>query len=439
MSIKWISKQKTEKKSGLLIGILCAIAALAILAIFVIFRRTDTDAEASAAQTELVFVYAHQNQQWDQAVAESISRFEATRPDIRVIRNVQYEARVYDEALSKLHARNELGDLVQLKTPSTYAEAGALGEIPESVASLVNARYERDGKVYGVNALATTVGMVYNRDIFTRYDLTEPKTYDEFLELCAILKTHGETPLLFAGADLWHLEYLLNHFFQANVISKDENWEVSDGSDDIWLTDPDIRSVFLDAQKIFTLNAVNKDWQVTEDGSTAYLMTQGKAAMLYTGSWTAREIMEIDPEMAFGWFYLPDSNGRVIVTDTKDAFFCLTAECEADPAKYEAATAFLTFFYSEENYPYVLDALYGISVTDTPTDPAGDTLWETILSGYETNPRVEKYIGDEDMPEGFEREMLQQTISLFANEETLDQELTSLNDLWKLGKQGETR
>ena len=361
-------------------------------------KQADTQDEAAV---EISFVYAYQNRQWAEAVSESVEAFEAENPDVEIECLVQYESRVYEDALTRLYARNELGDIMQFKTPYYFAECGALGEIPEDVyGNLVDASYIYNDTVFGVSALATTCGVLYNKTIFEEYGLEEPETYEEFLTICKKLKKKGVTPLLYAGADLWHSEYLLNHFLH-----------VYDG---------DATESFSAFKLLFDAGYVNEDWQIVEDGTTAYLMAQGKAAMIFTACSSVGELKEEESDFEFGWFYLPDENGDIVVTDTKDAYFCVTTECYRDEEKYDAAVRFLEFFYSEENYAKVLEKVYAISTTTQETDTLGDENYERIVDGYFANERRDSYIGDYTHVQGFERTILQDVHLFLTGEMDLE-------------------
>ncbi|WP_311198737.1 ABC transporter substrate-binding protein [Paenibacillus hexagrammi] len=62
------------------------------------------------------------------------------------------------------------------------------------------------GKVYGISAGATTVGIVYNKKAFADAGITDvPKTLDEFYAACEKLKAKGIVPLASNFKDQWPL------------------------------------------------------------------------------------------------------------------------------------------------------------------------------------------------------------------------------------------
>lgn len=108
------------------------------------------DKEDDENQVEIELVYAYQNPQWNSAIEATVRNFEELYPNIKVNYEVNYLDKVYEDILIKKIARDELGDIVQLKTPGMYASSDTLGEISDEVTDLVKYTYDVDGKVYGV-------------------------------------------------------------------------------------------------------------------------------------------------------------------------------------------------------------------------------------------------------------------------------------------------
>ena len=129
------------------------------------------DKEDDEDRVEIELVYAYQNPQWNSAIEATVRNFEELYPNIKVNYEVNYLDKVYEDILIKKIARDELGDIVQLKTPGMYASSDTLGEISEEVTDLVKYTYDVDGKVYGVGAVESTSGIIYNKEIFERYHL----------------------------------------------------------------------------------------------------------------------------------------------------------------------------------------------------------------------------------------------------------------------------
>jgi len=65
-----------------------------------------------------------------------------------------------------------------------------------------------NGKLYGAEIWDVVASnywvMVYNKDIFTKYNLSLPKTFAEFETVCDTLKKNGITPIYEPVSDGWH-------------------------------------------------------------------------------------------------------------------------------------------------------------------------------------------------------------------------------------------
>ena len=61
-----------------------------------------------------------------------------------------------------------------------------------------------DGTSRFIPAGFTWAGVYYNKEIFERYGLVPPATWEEFIQICDTLLANGETPLSLAGQDHFH-------------------------------------------------------------------------------------------------------------------------------------------------------------------------------------------------------------------------------------------
>ena len=65
-----------------------------------------------------------------------------------------------------------------------------------------------DGKLYGAEVWDVVAAnywvMVYNKDLFAKYNISVPTTFDEFEKACATLKQNGITPVYEPVSDGWH-------------------------------------------------------------------------------------------------------------------------------------------------------------------------------------------------------------------------------------------
>jgi len=379
----------------------------------------------------LTLVYAYQNTQWNQGIETIVEVFEEKYDNITINTQVQYEDKVYEDILYKLQARGELGDIVQLKTPLRYAKEGLLTPIDESIGELIEGYCIYNGSIYGVEAIGSTEGIIYNRDIFEQYNLNEPDNYNEFLELCEKLKEAEIIPIGVAGGDLWHFGIWVNHFFRTDILSNNEDWNLNRSQGAVSWQDEEAVQMLTHLEKLYTSGYVNEDWSVMQDGNLTYVMSQGEVAMMYGGSWTVREIQKVNSEMNLGWFYVPDEEGNVVVPQKNDVFWSLTSACGEDEDKYQAALCFLEFFYSDEVYGELCQEIYGYPVTVDKPDYTETGIQLEIKNDFlSDNLHVSSYIGDEETPQGFEKAMLLETQRMLKGETTVRQTAKKLEERW---------
>ena len=411
---------KRESRVVLILVVFCV--ALMILLAFLLPGGGQTRTEEKPEQTVINLVYAYQNSQWNACVEEVIRRFEEEHPDIDVQYEIRYEDMVYEDMLNKLAARDELGDVVQLKEPYAWAESSLIAVLPEALAEQVAFRCELDGQTYAVAALGTTTGVVYNKTLFEAYYLSPPETYREFLTLCETLKQKGITPLGVGGKDLWHFEYWLNHFLRADVLSVEPDFlaQCSAGTRD-W-SDPLITRMLTHLNQLFQFGYVDESWPSTPDGAMAYHIAEGEVAMVFSGPWLASDVLTLNPELELGWFYVPNTAGQVVAGDSVDVFWAVTEGCARDEERYAAAVEFLEYFYSVDVYEEVYTAMAGYStLTDRSRDrqPDGTVLAEVVADHFAADLRFSAYVGDENTPPGFEKKLLTLLSQMCAGELTV--------------------
>lgn len=376
-------------------------------------RPQDTE------QVAITLVYPFQNRQWSACVEEVVRQFEDANPGIHVSYEVRYEDEVYDDTLTRLVARDELGDIVQLKEPYAFAENGLLAPLPDELAAQVNSVCRVDGLPYAVAAVGATTGVVYNKALFAEYGLEPPESYGEFLDLCAALRRRGIAPLGVGGGDLWHMEYWMNHFLRSDVLSRDPDFLALCAAGERDWNDPLITDMLTHMSQLFLRGYVDDNWPSTPDAALAYHMAESEVAMVFSGPWLIRDILALDPDMELGWFYVPNESGQVVAGESMDVFWAVTARCGEDEERYQAAAAFLAFFYSEGVYERLCQAMAGYSTLSDESRgkyPVSGAITDVIDAHERADLRFSAYIGDENTPAGFEKRLLSLLMELCRGE-----------------------
>lgn len=413
------------------------VLLLGLIFLWIYVQGTKRETADTPEPVSITLVYAYQNAQWNQGIQTIAEEFNKTHADIEVDVQVQYADKVYEDILLKRQARGELGDIVQIKTPGRYTKEGVLSSIPKALGDRLDETYVYEDEVYGLLAVGHTNGILYNRDIFERYGLEKPKSYAEFLQICETLRDYDVIPIGIAGGELWHLEFWVNHFFRNDVLTANEEWLADRSAGRVSWQDEEPVRMLVHLQQLLDSDYVNADWSIKQDGNLAYSMSQGEAAMIYTGSWTALEVQKLNQELSLGWFFVPDEEGAMVVSENKDAYWCITKECGMDETRYAAACEFLEYFYSGEVYTQLCEGIYAFPVTKEKAVIAQDAIQLEMKESFSENQRhMSLYIGDDNTPQGFEKALLMEIVALGEGKSTVAETAARLDALWeKYGEQ----
>ena len=196
-----------------------------------------------------------------------------------------------------------------------------------------------DGEAWSVPINIHTVNhMWYNKKMFDKYGLKEPKTWEEFGELCDVLKDNGITPLTGSGQS-----WALYQFYPFVLDAVGPEGYVQLGEGQLSWTDPRLRGAF-EKYKKYSLGNIIEGWAGYGWAEAASAFVNGKVAMYNTvGDWTAAfyESQGMEPGVDFDFFPAPGTTD--IVIGQVDSFALLNGCDRPDLGKL-----FLKFVASEK-------------------------------------------------------------------------------------------
>ncbi|MHB9861352.1 ABC transporter substrate-binding protein [Streptomyces sp. YIM S03343] len=154
-----------------------------------------------------------------------------------------------------------------VRTTSQYDTSGVMGS----------------GKWYGVPNYAEYTMVFYNKDLFKKYNVAEPTTFDELTAAMDKFVAKGVTPLANAGAEYMAQQYL----YQLALTKADRSWvdkyELYKGKTDFhdaaWTY---AANTFADWVKKGYISKTSSSTKA-EDAGVSWL--QGKSPILFSGSW----------------------------------------------------------------------------------------------------------------------------------------------------------
>jgi len=198
-----------------------------------------------------------------------------------------------------------------------------------------------NGKTYFMPSSWYWWAVYYNKDVFAKYGLTPPATWDEFITVCETLKANGVAPIAVGAKDTWTTGGWFD-LLDSAVNGGDFHAQLTGGQ--IAYTDPRVRTslgLIADMAKkgYFIENATSLSWQ-----ESVKPLAEGKAGMYLMGQF----IMDTVPASTRGsidFFPFPIYGGNTKYTvDTPTDGFMIPAKA----AHKDAAKKFLAFLATAE-------------------------------------------------------------------------------------------
>ncbi|MDX1566082.1 MAG: extracellular solute-binding protein, partial [Phycisphaeraceae bacterium] len=146
-----------------------------------------------------------------------------------------------------------------------------------------------DGKQYGVPYTYYQWGVYYRKDIFDRFGLSTPQSWDDFLTVCETLKENGITPIAIGTEPLWPAAGWFD-YLNLRLNGLDFHLDLTAGK--VPYTDERIRKVFEQWRPLldngyFIDNHADLAWQ-----DAVPFLADGRAAMYLIGNFVVPLLKE---------------------------------------------------------------------------------------------------------------------------------------------------
>jgi raffinose/stachyose/melibiose transport system substrate-binding protein len=283
-----------------------------------------------------------------------IERFHREYPNYRI------EMNTVPDAVKVLNARVVAGDIPVLfsdfptqlqfkeKIKNGYvvdvSDQPFMERITEGAKQLC---YGPDGRSYALPFSQNFMGVYYNIDIFKKYNVSIPKTYNEFIAACETFKNNGVLPIFFSFQDVGRVGHFLQIF---NIAWADKGIErmvnVINSKDKI-VNQPAFRTMaerFLRVVKSYG----NTDAFAVDYNTMMSSFANGASAMCIAGSFSRGTILMANPNINMGVFPLPnDAEASTTQLAGVDISLCISSKATTE--QKQAALAFMEFITRTEN------------------------------------------------------------------------------------------
>lgn len=287
---------------------------------------------------------------WDEVIAE----FEDKNPGITVKGMTYPNVAEKQDYIKTLYSTGQMPDVTFAGLEDIKLIDGVFLEIPEEIYSIFdeNAISKDDGKVYTLpTAKYIMLDVFYNKDIFAEYNLSPPKTWDEFLQLNQTLKDNGVTPLVEAGQGV--SGYMLHNPMMTVMLNEiDPDYPQKLVSGEMKFNGPDVTAIAERFQSLW-------DKSYYHEGSLSFTAAQkteefmqGSAAMMIDGQFSAGRLAE-GSDFTVGWFPLPG----VESAEMYPVMYGDDVGVHADTKHPEEALKLVEFLFTDEVYKKLIEPM----------------------------------------------------------------------------------
>lgn len=408
------------------------------------------DSDSIEDIVELSLLYSGSDVTWVAAMETLCDEFMAQNPDIIINTENSGEANCENELKVK-EALDEFPDIFELEKVDAFADAGKLGAIDAEVSNMVTNVIVINKKSYGLPIYATTNGVIYNKNIFKKYDLEIPDSYEEFIQICDTLKAEGICPLAIGGNQEENMTYWLNYFFQKDIMEENPDWLEMRKERSVKFTSAESIHMLEDLKELFSKGYILEDSENMTENQIVTRMTENQFAMIYAGPWLFTKIIDAYPMSTesdktslgeeipedqdpvtyrLGWFFLGNDNGHLTALTRNNAYWALSETCTEDTRKKEAAQRFLKFFYTKENYRSMIQGMYGLPVTKEAIIYPAPSAQQKLLKDYRYADKNTVYLGMQGTASSFLTDVNKILKELYTGEYTVEKTAEEIDQAW---------
>jgi raffinose/stachyose/melibiose transport system substrate-binding protein len=241
-----------------------------------------------------------------------------------------------------------------------------------------------NGKAFGIPANVDEVGIFYNKDLFAKLGLSEPKNLPALKDAAAKIKAAGTISIAVADKEGWEGGHLLSMALSSRV-GADKMDDLLSGR--LSWSSPDVVAA------LEVWNTFNKSGLLTPsptavgyDNANA-LFYSGKAAMIPTGSWLVQGIVK-NAKFNVGFIPFPSEADEGIFSGGLGSGTFISAKT----TKTEAALKFLDYLQSPERGRWQVQNLNTIPAF--PVDTSGVQVPPLFAQVLENTSAITKGTGE---------------------------------------------
>ena len=294
-------------------------------------------------QVEVFYASFFQSEETGSPEARLVEQFQADHPEIGI-----YLGRYWASPSAYLSWLRQYPSTAVMSIPADYSTRQAIEEgllldltgilartdLDKAYPEDFQAMLAQEGRVYFLPVSYSWFAFYYNTEVFDRYDLAPPGTWEEFLVVCETLSENGVAPIVYAGDDrqmvsVWfdYLNMRLNGpEFHAALTEGEESY-----------TDDRVRAVFDIWQSLVESGYVLENSWGLQARESMDMVTNGTAGMILAPGYQSHGEL--------GFFRFPIMKPGVPVGELTPTVGYVVL---ANSPEVEAAVEFLSYMGSAE-------------------------------------------------------------------------------------------
>lgn len=248
--------------------------------------------------------FAHWRAEDKEVLDKLIAAFVKENPDVSIRQDISPSNDYQSTALQQIRG-GDIGDVFTAFRGAQFTDMVSAGLFSDLSGLPVVDQYQpgliapgaSDGKQYGLPYQLVFLMAISNSDLLEAAGASEPPdSWDGFLALCEQLKGQGVVPIAWPGGDPGNAGQMINAMVMNNAPSDDMFAKIEDGTykcTDDWFVKT--LEQYAQLRPYFQPNATGTAVEPAQQ-----LFAQGKAGMLYTGSYHMAAVRALGAKFPFG-------------------------------------------------------------------------------------------------------------------------------------------
>ena len=345
---------------------------------------------------------------------DMVDQFEAENPNIKVQMET-FGSDAYKTKLPAALSAGEAADAIMVnpgmqmlpQVESAYYEPldKALDEDGwrEEFASGTFDSVSFDRKAYAIPFTLRTVHVWYNKDVFDKYNLVPPKTFDELVAIADTLKANGVTPFALGSKMTWQADMYVN--FLIERIGGYDVWAAARDNEGLGWEDPAIIEAFRVFQDMVAKGYFSEGTLGLDPMDVNQSFFDGTSAMIVNGTFFPDQVKSLGPEgfleNNLGYFNFPMIEGGKGNPNVQQGGVGSAFAVNAKSKNIEEVIKFYKFLFTSEHMTDASSRTNYVTCMKNSIPSNANTLLTALAKEVETMENYIWYINNALAPEPY--------------------------------------